>query len=141
MTEQAKPAPLWWPLVWIPAVIWMGMIFWGSSFPQDGLKGMDFFGLFEIPHSDKIAHMGEYGILGFLLARGIGRSVSGGLKMVVIFTCAAGMTYGITDEIHQIFVPTRTPSLVDFLFDSLGVTLGGIAWSVGTRWKWVPRWV
>jgi VanZ family protein len=41
--------------------------------------------------------------------------------------------YGITDEIHQAFVPLRSASMFDILVDALGGLLAG-----GLIWKFKP---
>ena len=36
--------------------------------------------------------------------------------------------YGLFDEVHQLFVPTRTFQLIDIVIDFLGAIVGGLAW-------------
>ncbi len=64
---------------------------------------------------DKLAHLVEYALLGFLLGRGTGRAA-------LAFAVAA--LYGATDELHQAFVPGREASLFDWFADVLGAALG-----------------
>jgi len=64
---------------------------------------------------DKLAHLVEYALLGFLLGRGTGRAA-------LAFAVAA--LYGATDELHQAFVPGREASLFDWFADALGAALG-----------------
>lgn len=45
-----------------------------------------------------------------------------------------GVLYGLSDEIHQSFVPNRTCTISDFLADSFGVILALLA----TSW-WAKR--
>lgn len=42
--------------------------------------------------------------------------------------------YGITDEFHQTFVPTRSGKVFDIVVDSAGATLGGVL-----LWRYFPR--
>lgn len=43
-------------------------------------------------------------------------------KHLIIITWLLTVCYGISDEIHQAFVPTRQMSLWDLLADALGAT-------------------
>ncbi len=73
----------------------------------------------------KLAHVGEYFVLGFLLFRAFRGHSSAWwswrwffLASVTVLLWAAG------DEFHQSFVSTRTGSMVDVWIDTLGGTLG-----------------
>ena len=67
----------------------------------------------------RIAHMTEYAVLAVLLYWGI-------VRLTRCHERAAGLAltlavlYGIGDEIHQSFVPGRTPSVADLLLDLIG---------------------
>ena len=61
----------------------------------------------------KLAHFTEYGVLFLLLIRGPMR----GRAALALIVCAC---YALTDEGHQIFVPTRTASLYDVALDFSG---------------------
>jgi VanZ family protein len=96
--------------LWLPVVLWAGLIFALSSIPDlgTGLGGWDLV-------LRKTAHAAEFAVLGFLLARAIGRE----LPALVL-----GVAYAITDEVHQSLVPGRLGSVWDVLLDSVGVALG-----------------
>lgn len=69
--------------------------------------------------SDKFIHIFEYGILASLLYLGlrqnkVNASYSFGLAFAISFL------YGISDEIHQYFVPGRQANIFDALADGLG---------------------
>jgi len=68
-----------------------------------------------------LEHVVEFAILGFLLVPGFK-----GLKFKNFLLLAAliGILYGISDEIHQFFVPGRYSTLLDVVADSLGVLVG-----------------
>jgi VanZ family protein len=74
---------------------------------------------------DGIAHVGMYMVLGLLLRRACLRSgrqlLSGspGLSTFVI-----GWAYGVCDELHQAFVPGRTPEIYDVAMDAVGILIG-----------------
>ena len=67
----------------------------------------------------KIAHVSEYAILGALLMRAIQRPV------VAIL---AGGLYAVSDEFHQHFVRGRHAAWYDVVIDTVGVTIGVLAW-------------
>lgn len=71
----------------------------------------------------KFAHMTEYAILAILLINALRQHIS---KKQLIYFISFGVAslYAVTDEIHQVFVPGRTGSLMDVLIDSIGVILG-----------------
>ncbi|PKN29168.1 MAG: hypothetical protein CVU64_09600 [Deltaproteobacteria bacterium HGW-Deltaproteobacteria-21] len=50
---------------------------------------------------------------------------------------AIGMAYGLSDEIHQFFVPNRSTSLADFFADTLGVAAAILARHL--MWKYLNR--
>jgi VanZ like family len=100
--------------LWLPVVLWAGMIFALSSVPDlgTGLGGWDLV-------LRKLAHAGEYAVLGALLLRALGRPwVAFGL----------GIAYAISDEIHQSFVPGRLGSPLDVAIDAVGVAAGVLLW-------------
>ena len=72
---------------------------------------------------DLLFHFVEYSILGFLLFQSINTdeffTISPLYGSVVI-----GIFFAISDEFHQSFVPGRHMSLVDMLFDSVGILFG-----------------
>ncbi|MBC8235944.1 VanZ family protein, partial [bacterium] len=74
--------------------------------------------LFEI---DKLYHLIEYSLLSFLLLRAFMNSPRRILSNdAIFFTVLTAIVFGLTDEIHQAFVPGRSSSIVDLVFDSLG---------------------
>ncbi|MGH7953890.1 MAG: VanZ family protein [Limisphaerales bacterium] len=123
---------------WLPALIWMALIFTASSdsksyehssrllapllrwlFPQiseDTVNLMVFI-------ARKCCHLAEYAVLALLLWRALNQSKNnlspwswprfGGALLIVFL-------YATTDEIHQIFVPTRTPRIHDVVIDTVG---------------------
>jgi VanZ family protein len=80
-----------------------------------------------VPGGDKTAHLCEYAVLGFLLARALRRSrPSLGGGAVVALAALLGAAYGASDEFHQSFVPERTASLGDLAADGTGALLGAL---------------
>jgi hypothetical protein len=76
---------------------------------------------------DKVVHFVEYGILGFLLTRLIANARSGlSRKFLLGLVVILATLYGISDEVHQAFVPGRNASLWDVLADGLGGMMGAV---------------
>ena len=95
-------------LFWLPSVAWATVIFNLSAQPQ--LPGPG------VPGIDKAAHFGAYALLGWLLVWAADRSV---LPLAV--GAVLGLLYGATDEVHQMFVPGRSPDVLDWFADAAGV--------------------
>jgi len=107
------------------------LIFAVSSIPSLTAPGPDF-----VP-KDKIAHVVEYFVLGVLLFRGIGWTVTPSRAATFGFLFAVGASVGALDEIYQSFVPGRMMSILDWYADALGVAVGcGVF--VFTRWGGHP---
>ncbi len=99
--------------LWSPVLAWAALIFALSSIPSLD-SGLGFWDLV----LRKAAHVGEYAVLGLLLARALLREVP---------AVAAGIAYAISDEVHQHFVPGRNGTPLDLVFDGVGVLLGVLA--------------
>ncbi len=110
-------------MAWLPSLACMGVIFLSSSFPG----GPEFPKLF--PHADKLVHFSVYSLLGFLIGSRFAFRERGFEAKTVRRSfdwkgLAVGVAYGVTDEIHQLFVPMREFSYGDMLADALGVYTG-----------------
>ena len=71
-----------------------------------------------------IAHFCEYLLLGALLVNALRSHMPLNRALVVAIVCASA--YGITDEIHQIFVEGRYCDVFDWFTDTAGATLGAV---------------
>ncbi len=100
--------------MWLPVAAWAAVIFAFSSVPDlgTGLGGWDLL-------LRKLAHTGEYALLGVLLARALRNPWP---------AVALGVLYAASDELHQTFVSGRRGAPLDVLIDAIGVTLGVLAW-------------
>lgn len=117
--------------LWAPVALYMLCIFWLSSIsrPPDLPSGV----------SDKGGHVLLYSGLGALLVR----ARAGGWRRPVTLGIAAAAVvvatlYGITDEVHQHFVPPREAEVRDILADAIGASLAAGAlytWSCITNAK------
>jgi VanZ family protein len=73
----------------------------------------------------KLAHVGEYAILAPLLYRLVRPSAENGWHARSAFTALlAGAVYAASDEIHQLFVPGRLATVLDWALDVAGLVCG-----------------
>ncbi len=111
---------------WAPVALYAGVIFYLSaqSHPEEQLPS---FLLKDV--SDKVLHGVEYGILGLLCYRAFrwaaGPAVA---RQAVVLAIVTASVYGLTDEAHQIFVPFRESSWLDWLADTAGAAIGALSW-------------
>jgi len=97
----------------------MLVIFIGSSFPGNSQV------MKEIFLYDKLLHLLEYSVFGFLISWAVLRAdhlTHLGRKIGLILLIGWG--YGALDEIHQHFVPARSMDIHDFAADAIGIILG-----------------
>lgn len=98
----------------VPALLYAGLIFTLSSFSSFPVPK-------EIWSFDKVIHLCEYAGLGFLVAYALRD-----LKLVPLAVVISA-AYGVTDEIHQSFVPGRSADPFDALADLAGSAIGAAA--------------
>jgi len=112
---------------WLPVLLYAGFIFVQSSQSRPAGPSLWLLRLL----GDKPLHAIEYGILGLLCYRAF-RHAAGAraARSALLLAILASTGYGVTDEIHQAFVPLREPDAWDVLADLLGSALGASAW----RW-------
>lgn len=109
-------------VLWVPVMAYCVFIFWLSS--QSNLPWISeaervILGS-SASSSSPIKHILEYVVLGTLTRRASSRTASS-------FTFAG--LYGLSDEIHQIFVPMRFFSIDDIISNFAGAFLGVLIWS------------
>jgi VanZ family protein len=93
----------------------MGIIFYFSS-----LEGAD---LPSLPlYSDKVIHFAIYIFLAFLASLSFRKS--GVKRYVFLLSFSFTVLYGITDEIHQLYVPDRDVAIADIIANSAGALSG-----------------
>lgn len=71
----------------------------------------------------KIAHFSIYTAVGLLLMALIS-TFEMKEKNRIIISLIIGIIYACSDEIHQSFVPERSPMITDVMIDTMGVMLG-----------------
>ena len=110
---------------WFPAFSYMLLIFFLSSRSSFPLSPPS------IPYIDKIFHLVEFAVLGYLLVRAFLHSNNPGLqKYALLLAIVITILFGLTDELHQFFVPLRQGDFFDLISDSLGAVIG----SFGALW-------
>ena len=71
----------------------------------------------------KIAHFSIYTVVGILVMAFISTYQIKEKDRIIISTII-GIIYACSDEIHQSFVPGRSPMITDVMIDTMGVILG-----------------
>jgi VanZ family protein len=105
-------------IYWFPIFIYCLLIFIQSSYPS--IKHTP-----EIPYFDKVLHCAGYALLGALFLRAFKTSrIKDNVKHMVMLSVLLSGLYGISDEIHQHFVPYRDADLMDVLADTIGGIMG-----------------
>jgi VanZ family protein len=112
---------------WLPVLVWMGVIFVGSSasdLPQVGDETTD--GLLH-----RMTHVLEFAVLGALLLRALSQDKPVTKRDLLLALIVVAL-YGAGDEFHQRFTPGRSSEGVSVMFD----VAGGLIGALGYRW-WV----
>ncbi len=109
------------PLAWLPAGIYMVLIWMVSSFP---IPKEDIFGD-HIPFKDKGIHAVEFCVLAVLWMHASLRTWPA--RSPLRHAMATGwvvLHWGLLDEMHQALVPGRNSEWLDLLADGVGATAG-----------------
>jgi VanZ family protein len=123
--------------LWLPVVALMAAIFFASS--RQGLATAPTYALdFLIK---KTAHVLEYGALGLLSLRAWRGSLREAERdwRPVLLTIALCGAYALSDELHQLFVPTRSGLGRDVLIDVAAAMAAVAAAEWRTRRRDMPR--
>lgn len=115
---------------WLPAVAYAGLIVYLSSLshPEEMMPSV-LEGL-----GDKVLHAVEYGLFGILWYRAL-RHAAGpwAARYALGLAILAAVVYGVTDELHQAFVPGREADAWDLLANGIGATVFTLVWHAS--WK------
>ena len=126
---------------WLPFLVWLGVIFLGSTDLMSSEQTSRFivpFLLWLKPGMSpkiirsvlfvirKCAHVTEYAILALLLWRVLRSGITLRMRMPMLFGAVllACAVFAASDEFHQSFVKSRTPSVRDVLLDVAGALFG-----------------
>ena len=113
-----------WPKVknftfyWLPLIAYCLLIYIQSSYPTpESLPSFEF--------SDKLLHFAAYAVMGILFYRAYQTlPIKNNIQLLLLLSLISACLYGISDEIHQSFVPERDGSLLDVVADMLGAVCG-----------------
>jgi VanZ family protein len=117
---------------WALVGAWAVVIFLLSSIPGSAIP--------EVPgrYTDKVVHVLVYAVLGLLLGRALAATATANATptpatktalrraSTVVVVCVLATSYGITDELHQLFTPRRSCDWHDVVADAVGGLLGGV---------------
>lgn len=103
---------------WAPAALYMALIFYLSSGPvPEPVKHTPIF------VQIKFSHIAEYAALNLLLFFAIRMTTKVPYGWAAVYSIFLTSIYGLTDELHQVFVPGRSASFIDS-FTNLGAATG-----------------
>jgi VanZ family protein len=126
---------------WLPLLIWVGVIFLGST----DLMSAEHTSRFIVPFLRwlkpdisaetlasihfmlrKCAHVGEYAVLGLLLLRAATLMTNFKRSIPIRYLSVLGvcLLVAVTDEFHQSFVSSRGASATDVMVNSVGSIVG-----------------
>jgi VanZ family protein len=140
---------------WLPVLVWMAVVYSASAdtksvqhsriiapilrwlFPHISEDTVNFIVLVV----RKGAHLTEYAILGLLLWRALRKPIRDDARSwswrTAGWAVLVAALYASSDELHQLFVPTREASVRDVLIDTTGAALGLLLlWGIGRVRKW-----
>ncbi|MEK7279601.1 MAG: VanZ family protein [Nitrospirota bacterium] len=99
---------------WILVFLYAALIFYLSSGPITA----------DVPGNDKLYHMIEYGIFSLLLYNALSSSFRKERPWkIALLAIILTILYGISDEFHQLFVPSRSSDPYDVVADASGAII------------------
>jgi VanZ family protein len=132
---------------WLPVMVWVGVIFFGST----DLMSAEHTSRFIVPFLlwlkpdisaetlasihfivRKCTHVGEYAILALLLLRAATLMTNSNRSIPILYVSVWGVCLFVaaTDEFHQTLVASRGASVQDIMIDSSGAVLGLVIASI-----------
>ena len=105
---------------WGPVCGYAGLIFYLSaqSHPEEHVPFVTHF-------SDKVLHAIEYAVLGALCYRALcGSGQTVWRQQAIPAAILLASLYGLSDEVHQAFVPFRDANWLDWVADTVGAAIG-----------------
>jgi len=105
-------------ICWLPLIIYCVAIYIQSGRPSPAR-------IPDVRFLDKILHFGAYSLLGILFFRAYDTLAFKNEKnLLILISIASAILYGISDEIHQYFVPFRQADIMDVIANSIGSICG-----------------
>jgi VanZ family protein len=105
-----------WGTLWVAYAI---LIFYLSSQPFPEASP-----IMQIPFGDKWTHLVEYMLFGWLTLKALEPKT----RRDWVLALALALVYAASDEVHQIFVPTRSASLLDWSADGIGIGVSALVY-------------
>lgn len=119
---------------WLFPVLTLGycaLIFWLSHQPLVVRDDLD------VPHLDKAVHAAVYGLMAWLAGQSLAWSGRRhGAATLFWGPLVFASLYGLTDEVHQAFVPARNFDPWDLVANTAGAAAMQAAWCLG--WLRLP---
>jgi len=100
---------------WLPVILYLSLIFYLSSLSR--IEVVETLPTFIL--KDKLLHLLEYSILAILLYRLLNQYKKF-QPIALVLAIILSTLYGLTDELHQLFVPGRFFSIQDLFADFIG---------------------
>lgn len=103
---------------WLPLIVYCLLIYIQSDYPSpEKLPSFKFM--------DKVLHFVAYGVMGILFYRAYRTlRIKNRRQILILLSIVSASLYGISDEIHQYFIPLRSADLLDATADILGAVCG-----------------
>ncbi|MBW2412106.1 MAG: VanZ family protein [Deltaproteobacteria bacterium] len=103
---------------WLPLIAYCIFIYVQSSHPpQEELPSFRFM--------DKMLHVAAYAVLAILFYRAYQTlPIRHNLRLLLLLSILSASLYGISDEIHQYYVPFREADIFDGIADIIGAIIG-----------------
>jgi len=107
-------------LYWLPLIVYCLAIYIQSDLPaSEHIPSFEF--------SDKALHFLAYAVMGILFYRAYQTlRIKDNLRMLILLSVVSASLYGISDEIHQYYVPFRDAEILDAIANFLGAICGVI---------------
>ena len=105
-------------IYWLPLIIYCLVIYIQSDLPSpESIPSFQF--------SDKVLHFLAYAVLGVLFYRAYQTlRIKDNVRRLMLLSVGSASLYGISDEIHQHFVPFRDGDILDAVANTLGALCG-----------------
>ena len=111
-------------LLWIPVLVWAGLIFFESSRPVGPRPSWWF------NNADKVIHAILFGTLALFTYLPLRKAHHWRPRRAAILAFVAAVAYGVSDELHQLGTPTRSSDPWDAVADAAGASTVFVAASV-----------
>jgi VanZ family protein len=105
-------------IYWFPLIVYCLAIY-----VQSGQPSPEEFP--DVHFMDKILHFGAYGLLGVLFFRAYQTlPLKDRKNLLILISIGSATLYGVSDEIHQYFVPFREADIMDVVANTMGSICG-----------------